>query len=133
MAAAPLLVRPRIPHADDRGRRVHPDAAEGPRGTVERSAASAARGSRKVLRAVVGAPRRDERPRQPGSGNGAVQQDGNLGRTDVLVGGGLHWSVKDVRLGLTLQVPVYSHIIGHHGQLSYPGLLGLTAGTTFGE
>jgi hypothetical protein len=70
---------------------------------------------------------------QPERWDGVVQQDGNLGRTDVLVGGGLHWAVKDVRLGLTLQVPVYSHIIGHHGQLSYPGLLGLTVGTTFGE
>jgi hypothetical protein len=70
---------------------------------------------------------------QPERWGGRVQQDGNLGRTDVLVGGGLHWSVKDVRLGLTLQVPVYSHLIGHDGQLTYPGLLGLTAGTTFGE
>lgn len=70
---------------------------------------------------------------QPERWEGVIQQDGNLGRTDVLVGGGLHWAVKDVRLGLTLQVPVYSHIIGHHGQLTYPGLLGLTVGTTFGE
>jgi hypothetical protein len=70
---------------------------------------------------------------QPERWSGVVQQDGNLGRTDVLLGGGLHWNVKDVRLGLTLQVPVYSHIIGHHGQLSYPGLMGLTAGTTFGD
>lgn len=69
---------------------------------------------------------------QPERWNGVVQQDGNLGRTDVLLGGGLHWSVKDVTLGLTVQVPVYTHIIGHHGQLEYPGLLGLTAGTTFG-
>jgi hypothetical protein len=70
---------------------------------------------------------------QPERWDGIVQQDGNLGRTDFLVGGGLHWGVKDVQLGLTLRVPVYSHIIGHHGQLTYPGLLGLTAGTTFGE
>ncbi|WP_321550015.1 hypothetical protein [Hyalangium rubrum] len=70
---------------------------------------------------------------QPERWGGVVQQDGNLGRTDVLVGGTLSWSVKDVRLGFNLQVPVYSHIIGHHGQLDYPGLLGLTAGTTFGD
>jgi hypothetical protein len=41
--------------------------------------------------------------------------------------------VKDVQLGLTLRVPVYSYIIGHHGQLDYPGLLGLTVGTLFGK
>ena len=70
---------------------------------------------------------------QPERWDGIVQQDGNLGRTDFLVGGGLHWSTQDVQLGLTLRVPVYSHIIGHHGQLTYPGLLGLTVGTAFGE
>lgn len=70
---------------------------------------------------------------QPERWGGLVQQDGNLGRTDVLVGGRVSWGLKDVQLGLTFQVPVYSHIIGHHGQLTYPGLLGLTAGTTFGD
>ncbi len=82
------------------------------------------------LRLSAGADVAHEQPERWG---GIVQQDGNLGRTDVLLGGGLHWTVSAVRLGLTLQVPVYSHIIGHHGQLTYPGLLGLSAGTTFGE
>jgi hypothetical protein len=83
-----------------------------------------------ALRASVGADMVNEQPERWG---GIVQQDGNLGRTDVLVGGGLSWSASAVQLGLTLRVPVYSHIIGHHGQLEYPGLLSLTAGTTFGE
>jgi hypothetical protein len=82
------------------------------------------------LRASAGADVANEQPERWG---GIVQQDGNLGRTDVLVGGGLHWEVSNVQLGLTLRVPVYSHIIGHHGQLEYPGLLGLNAGTVFGE
>jgi hypothetical protein len=82
------------------------------------------------LRLSAGADVANEQPERWG---GVVQQDGNLGRTDVLVGGGLHWGGKDVQLGLTLRVPVYSHLIGHHGQLTYPGLLGLSAGTTFGE
>lgn len=82
-----------------------------------------------TLRASVGADVAYEAPER---WDGLVQQDGNLGRTDVLVGGGLHWGVGDVRLGLTLRVPVYSHVIGHHGQLEYPGLLSLSVGTTFG-
>jgi hypothetical protein len=81
------------------------------------------------LRASAGADVITEQPERWG---GIVQQDGNLGRTDVLVGGGLQWEVSRVQLGLSLRVPVYTHVIGHHGQLEYPGLLGLTAGTSFG-
>ncbi len=69
---------------------------------------------------------------QPERWDGRVQQDGNLGRTDVLAGAGLAYPVGRVRLGLHLRVPVYKHIIGDHGQLSYPGILQLTAGTTLG-
>ena len=82
------------------------------------------------FRASVGADVANE---QPERWEGIVQQDGNLGRTDVLVGGGVSWDVSRVQLGLTLRVPVYTHIIGHHGQLEYPGLLGLTASTVFGK
>ncbi len=69
---------------------------------------------------------------QPERWDGRVQQDGNLGRTDVLAGAGLAYPLGRVRLGLHLRVPVYSHLIGDHGQLSYPGILQLNAGTTFG-
>ncbi|OJT19535.1 hypothetical protein BO221_34735 [Archangium sp. Cb G35] len=69
---------------------------------------------------------------QPERWDGLVQQDGNLGRTDVLVGAGLAYPMGAVRLGLNLRVPVYQYIIGHHGQLTYPGILQLTAGSTFG-
>jgi hypothetical protein len=83
-----------------------------------------------ALRLSAGADVANE---QPERWDGRVQQDGNLGRTDVLVGGGLTYPVGRVQLGLTVRVPVYQHIIGHHGQLTYPGLLGLTAETLFGD
>lgn len=82
-----------------------------------------------TLSASVGADVAHESPERWG---GLVLQDGNLGRTDILVGGGLHWGVGDVRFGLTLRVPVYSYLIGHHGQLDYPGLATFSVGTTFG-
>jgi hypothetical protein len=82
------------------------------------------------LRAAAGADVANEQPERWG---GVIQQDGNLGRTDVLVGGGLFWGTRAVQLGLLLRVPVYSHIIGHHGQLEYPGLLNLNVGTVFGQ
>lgn len=83
-----------------------------------------------ALRLSAGADLANE---QPERWDGRVQQDGNLGRTDVLVGGGVTYPVGRVQLGLTVRVPVYQHIIGHHGQLTYPGLLGFTAETVFGE
>jgi hypothetical protein len=50
----------------------------------------------------------------------------------VLVGGGLHGDVGGVQLGLTLRVPVYTRLVGEHGQLEYPGLLNLSVGTVLG-
>ncbi|HYO53280.1 hypothetical protein [Archangium sp.] len=82
-----------------------------------------------ALRFLVSADVANE---QPERWDGLVQQDGNLGRTDVLAGAGLTYPLGRVRLGLNLRVPVYQYIIGHHGQLSYPGILQLTAGSTFG-
>jgi hypothetical protein len=82
-----------------------------------------------ALRFSVGADVANE---QPERWSGLVQQDGNLGRTDVLAGTGLAYPLGPVRLGLHLRVPVYQRIIGHHGQLTYPGILQLNAGTTFG-
>ncbi len=90
-------------------------------------------GEAKVLGALRVSAGADLVNEQPERWDGRVQQDGNLGRTDVLVGGGLAYPLGKVQLGLTVRVPVYQHIIGHHGQLTYPGLLGLTAETVFGE
>jgi hypothetical protein len=58
---------------------------------------------------------------------GVVQQDGNVGRTDVLVGGGLqgHWPGVG-KLFATVRVPVvqwFADADGHDGQLTYPAVL----------
>lgn len=61
---------------------------------------------------------------------GRVQQDGNLGRTDVLAGVGASYAIERWRLSLRASTPVYQHVIG--GQLSYPLLVSLAAQRTFG-
>lgn len=66
---------------------------------------------------------------QPERWNGRVEQDGNLGRTDLLVGASVSYPLGGVRFSLGVKVPVYQHIIvsGEHGggQLSYPAILTL--------
>ena len=52
-----------------------------------------------------------------------VQQDGNLGRTDLLAGLGLAYQAKHGRLMLALRTPVYQRIVG--GQVSYPAIVSL--------
>jgi len=61
--------------------------------------------------------------------DGVVQQDGNLGRTDVLVGAGAVLEVDAGRFGLNARVPVYQHYVGgedHGGQLTYPVVVQLS-------
>ena len=60
---------------------------------------------------------------QPERWGGVVLQDGNLGRTDVLVGGSVAWLLGDHRAMLAVKVPVVQDIIGHDGQLSYPAIV----------
>jgi hypothetical protein len=66
---------------------------------------------------------------QPERWDGKVEQDGNLGRTDLLVGASLSYPVGKFRFTLGVKVPVYQHIIvsGEHGggQLSYPAIVTL--------
>jgi hypothetical protein len=76
---------------------------------------------------------------QPEQWNGVVQQDGNVGRTDVLAGGSLSYRFGKVTALLTVKVPVYQHFIeGDHahqsdpGQLTYPAIVNLAAHTRFG-
>jgi len=68
--------------------------------------------------------------------DGVVQQDGNLGRTDVLVGGGAALTTKDAgRWGLSARVPVYQHYLGnedHGGQLTYPVVVQVAWTRAFG-
>ena len=66
--------------------------------------------------------------------DGVIQQDGNLGRTDVLAGASLAYPVGGFALSLGLKVPVYQHIIQteeHPSQLSYPAIVNLGVQRTF--
>jgi hypothetical protein len=61
--------------------------------------------------------------------DGGVQQDGNVGRTDLLVGGGVAVLTDAGRWGLTARVPVYQHYLRTEddgGQLTYPVVLQLS-------
>lgn len=59
--------------------------------------------------------------------DGRVQQDGNVGRTDVLVGAGAAWIVSPHVLQLLIKRPVLQafHQQTEHGQLRYPFVIEL--------
>lgn len=61
--------------------------------------------------------------------NGMVHTDeGNTGRTDVLVGVEVTWRITDDwHIGAMLKVPAYTHVQG--GQLDVPAFFGLSLGT----
>ena len=66
--------------------------------------------------------------------DGEVLQDGNLGRTDVLLGGGATYAVGGYALTAAVRVPVHQDIAqagDEAGQLSYPAIVELTVGRTF--
>lgn len=67
--------------------------------------------------------------------DGVIQQDGNLGRTDILVGASVVYSLGLFNLSVGVKVPVYQHIIQSDdhdgGQLSYPGIINLGVQRTF--
>lgn len=76
---------------------------------------------------------------QPERWGGVVQQDGNVGRTDVLAGGLVSYAFGNVIASLAVKVPVYQHFIevshgqqGEAGQLTYPAIVNLAVQTTFG-
>jgi hypothetical protein len=76
---------------------------------------------------------------QPERWHGLVQQDGNVGRTDILVGVNASHALDALTLMFSLKIPVYQHFIesdGHrlHGetQLTYPALVTIGAAYTFG-
>lgn len=67
---------------------------------------------------------------QPETWNGVVQQDGNVGRTDLLVGGMLGYAFGSVVASVSVRVPVYQHFIesehrhgGDPGPLTYPAIV----------
>lgn len=60
--------------------------------------------------------------------DGAVEQDGNVGRTDVLLGLSGAWLVAGATLTLSVRTPVYQHFIvtsADGGQLKYPAIVQL--------
>jgi hypothetical protein len=60
---------------------------------------------------------------------GVVEQDGNVGRTDVLVGVSGAWSVGGATLTLSVRTPVYQNFIvtsADGGQLRYPAIVQLS-------
>lgn len=57
-----------------------------------------------------------------------VEQDGNVGRTDVLLGLNAAWTIAGTTLTLSVRAPVYQHFIvssGEQGQLKYPVIVQL--------
>jgi hypothetical protein len=91
------------------------------------------------LHLSLGADVLDEQPERWG---GEVKQDGNVGRTDVLVGGIVAYPLGPVSASLAVKVPVlqrFTHVErpGHDhedpGQLRYPGIVTLGLQHTFGR
>jgi hypothetical protein len=83
------------------------------------------------LRLAAGADLLNERPEKWG---GRVQQDGNLGRTDLLLGGSISHPFAGIHLAIEVKAPVYQRIIssGHDGgQLSYPAIVTLSLQRAF--
>jgi hypothetical protein len=65
---------------------------------------------------------------------GKIQQDGNLGRTELLAGFSLTRSFRDTLISLVVRTSVYRHIVQGDeppGTLSSPGMLSLIASHTF--
>lgn len=90
----------------------------------------------KRLRIGLGADVLNE---QPERWDHVVQQDGNVGRTDVLAGGMISYALESFVVSVSVRVPVYQHFIdaghthdGDPGQLTYPGILNLAFATTLG-
>ncbi|MBX3232084.1 MAG: hypothetical protein KIT84_19785 [Labilithrix sp.] len=90
----------------------------------------------KRLRVGLGADVLNE---QPERWRRVIQQDGNVGRTDVLAGGMVSYALDTLVLSASIRVPVYQHFIdpGHThdqdpGQLTYPAIVNLALATTFG-
>lgn len=89
----------------------------------------AAEGSRLVTRGIRMSGSVLVAHEEPERWDGKIQQDGNLGRTDVLLGVSAMFPLRDFALSIDASTPVYQKI--HGGQLDYPGILGVAIGRTF--
>ncbi len=65
--------------------------------------------------------------------DGAVEQDGNVGRSDVLVGAQVAWRLGPTTLLLSARVPVFQVFFadGDEGQLRYPAIVSLGVQRSF--
>lgn len=71
---------------------------------------------------------------EPERWDGAILQDGNLGRTDLLLGAAAAYPLGEYLVGASLQVPVYQRLVqaGHEaGQLTYPAIVGISVQRVF--
>lgn len=71
---------------------------------------------------------------RPERWNGEIQQDGNLGRTDALIGAAASYRFDQLTLRGGISFPVYQHIVqteGGTGQLSFPAIITLGLKRTF--
>ena len=62
---------------------------------------------------------------EPERWSGAIHQDGNLGRTDVLAGATLALPLGDFVLSASVKIPVFQHVVQagpETGQLTYPAI-----------
>ena len=89
-----------------------------------------------TLRIGLGADVLNEQPERWG---GVIQQDGNVGRTDILGGGMISYALGSILMSATVRVPLWQHFIeasrdhgGDPGQLTYPAIVNLAVATSFG-
>jgi hypothetical protein len=83
------------------------------------------------LQLALGAAVSNEEPER---WNGVIQQEGNLGRTDLLAGASVAYAFGAFTLSLDVKVPLYQHLVQvgtEAGQLSYPAVVNLGLQRTF--
>jgi hypothetical protein len=71
---------------------------------------------------------------RPERWNDEILQDGNLGRTDLLLGAAVSYRLGRYALGLGVKVPIYQDVVttgDEGGQLSYPAIIDLSIEGTF--
>jgi hypothetical protein len=82
----------------------------------------------KVWRSLSGSLGAEVFHEEPETWDGMVQQDGNLGRTELLASLTLIQSFKSIKVGFSLRVPFYQHIVPGDedpGTLSTPVMVGV--------
>jgi hypothetical protein len=89
---------------------------------------------RKIWRSLTGSLGLEGLYEGPERWDGRIQQDGNLGRSEVLAALSLVHAFPKTTLGMSARVPIYRHIVAGDepsGKFSSPLMLGIFAGRTF--